>query len=163
MTSDIKYNWFQIQDMAFTAPHYLKEFLNNVLGDDPVRDFVWINHQSPHLYETRWRPDFVFVYVQEEQIEFLELSLIKNKLGTISLTPRKKFQVFNKKEIDKLQYSTFVPEFIGRKIKFIKGPLEDFYGVIIGFSKESRKYKINIKLLLSDVVFESNTSDFIII
>ena len=143
--------WFQIDNLIFTAPRYLREYLNSVLGKDDKREIVWINKTASHLYATRWRPDFCYVNILVNSVDTLNSSLRFNKIGNLVVTSTGKFLQVKKTQIDAVSSSPYYPEVLGKTVQIIHGPLEDFYGKIIAYSTELKKYIVSVKLLVSEV------------
>lgn len=158
-----KYAWYQIDNLIFTAIKYLTEYLDAILGADDQRDVVWINKTASHLYATRWRPDFCFVYISMSDVDSLNRHLRINKIGNIVVSASGQFQQFKKAHIDKLVNSPYDPEFIGKNVKIVHGPLEDFYGRVTGYSTDLHKYIISVKLLVSEVQVPHHIHEFQII
>lgn len=158
--TEIKYAWYQIMDLVFTAPRYLKEYLISLFGVDPDREIIWINKSSPHLYETRWRPDFCFVYIRTKDAETLDFGLRANKIGHLVLGANATYQTFSKRQIDKLVESPFIQDLIGKNVIIVHGPLEDFYARVTGYSTELKKYILTVKLLLSEVQIPHHLNEF---
>lgn len=159
----IVYKWFQIQNIVFTAPKYLLEFFNSVLGHDDNRDVVWINKESPYLYETRWRPDFVFIKIPTKDADNFDAALRRNRIGSLTCTSDGKFQYYLEEHINKLVESPYIPDYIGKDVQMVRGPLEDFIGRVVGYSTEQRKYNIEVKLLLSTVVLPHHSNEFVLL
>lgn len=154
-----KYSWYQVDNLIFTSADYMRQFMNSILSSDRNRDIIWINDASPFLYKTRWRPDFCFIYVRDSDIESLDLSLIKTKAGLITQSKRG-YMTYKMSFIQSLITSNFYAELIGKEVKILRGPLEDFYGRVLKFDDSSKKYVVSVKLLASVIEKDFNISDF---
>ena len=155
-----KYAWFQILDLAFTAPHYLKSFLHSYLGPDETRDIIWINKSSSHLYDTRWHPEFCFIYIPEREADNIDLALRQSKIGYLAMNHRNTFQKFTRDYINKLVKSPFYPDLIGKVVDIIHGPLEDFIGTVNSYSDNLSKYILRVQLLVSYVDYPHHLNEF---
>ena len=158
--SEKKYAWFQIAELIFTAPHYLTEYMNSMLGPDPDRTYSWINNSSPHLYATRWRPDFCFVYIPESDADTFDANLRHDRIGHLQITPKGEFQRFSKQHVEKLNSSPYNHDLIGKNVKIIKGPLDEFYGKVVAYSEELKKYIISVRLLVTEVQYPHHLNEF---
>ena len=160
----VKYSWYQIIDLCFTAQHYLESYLYSVLGPDDNRDIIWINKTSSHLYATRWHPDFCFIFIPDKDADMLDMSMRKAvpvKIGYLAMNNKKQLQKFSRDYIDSLVVSPFYEELLDTDVFIIHGPLEDFYGKVDSYSNDLNKYILKVQLLVSFVLYPHHITDFI--
>ncbi len=155
--------WYGIDGCVFTAAHYLKAFLDFALGADDDREIVWISKSSSHFYATRWRADFIFVNISVLEADSLDLSLRNNRIGKLFIDSKGTFITYKPSYIKKLNSSPYDASLFGCKVKVTKGPLEDFYGTIVGYDTKQGMYKIQVRLLVSSVVNLIHSSDFLLV
>lgn len=158
-----KYAWFQIDNLVFTAPKYLTEYMDAILGADDNREVIWINKSSPHMYATRWRPDFCYIYIPVNSADNFNAHLRFNKIGNLVVNTTGQFQQFTKAQIDKVSNSVYYPDLIGKHVRIIHGPLEDFYATVTGYSSKLHKYILTVKLLISEIQIPHHLHEFEVI
>ena len=94
-------------------------------------------------------------------VEIVRISnLHKNKIGNIVKESDGSFLTFAKEDIDKIAESPYFPELIGKSVKITHGPLEDFYGKVVKYSNDLKKYILSVKLLVSEVQIPHHLNEF---
>lgn len=147
MTSKNTKLWFKVCGLEISDRSKFLEILSTVLNFKfKLSNLVWIEDvSSPFLYQSRWKPQLVFVCLTIDQAIFLDESPIKSIFEL--LKEKGTFQTFTEEEILPLKGKPFDPLLIDKKVFILDGPLDTFIGTVDSYNEEERKYKVGVVLL----------------